>query len=218
MNRFIEPDDPLSKAITTGNVDELTKYYQEHGSFPTYESLYFHLMYNQPDSICFLHKHGVTLPSDVLTIVASWEKTTVDHLRYLYERGFMWNDHTMVELVIRNNVDGIEYLHKQGCPLGKGLLKLGYNISIECLRYLHENGCDWDSKMIVYAIRNGNYETLKYAHQHGCPLTDIKYNVNSDLNVLFTKFLGSVEAHRITFEIQMCLEYVRQTNLLSPII
>lgn len=232
FSEFKEPTDPLFKAISSGNIDELTKYYQKHGEFPPFCNgdifgLYtICVIFKQAGSLCFLHKHGAfILPSDILTKIAGWKTTTVNHIQYLYENGFMWDKDITFQLIKLNNVAGLEYIHKQGCPLDKALTFRRISeyfhrntMSIECLTYLHENGCDWDSDIMREAIVYGCYDKLKYLHEHGCPSPDIilTNNAMSGYMVHGVNVFGPyTHALKITPEIQMCLDYALTNKLVT---
>ncbi len=217
---FYSQSDSLFQAVYTGNIDALTTYYKKHDKFPLtcgsnndvplYEICF---LTQQSDVVCFLHRHGVELPSDALLTIGSWKSTTVDHIRYLHEHGFRWDEQTIFELMSNNNIDGIDYLSKQGYTPTDNKIpnRLLPRINVDCLQYLHKNGYVWDSNyLIAQSIVEGSYDKLVYAGNHSCP-SDLIIYVNGGNKVR----VPGTPCFIITPEIQMCLDYAHTNKLVT---
>ena len=137
----------------------------------------------------FLHKKGVSLPTDVCVYAA--KKGNIECLQYAIENGCLMDYDACYEAAYKGQLDSLKILYKHRCPwdvmttqnaadqghmkclkyaLKRGCPAPSFSSNYESLIYLHKNyNLEWTTDDIATVSEMGKLSTLKYMHENGCP-------------------------------------------------
>jgi hypothetical protein len=101
------------------------------------------------------------LPSSVCDFAA--RNDNVDTLRWLKERGAVFNQRITEPAARAGHVSVLKYLYEQGCEWSSDTCReAAKHGQLSALKWLHENGCEWDSYRInAHAAGSGSVEVLQ---------------------------------------------------------
>ena len=87
---------------------------------------------------------------------------------------YQWSVDTMLHAVCSNQLETVQYLHKNKCPWSDLCAsQAAYHGYIDILRYLIDNGCPTSYLVANDATVRGQLACLRYAVDHGCEVVPL---------------------------------------------